>query len=145
MARAYQAGWFVLVMLSVTAGCGGGAYPEVEGVITLNGKPLGNVQVQFLPDPEQDTRGPRSTGVSDKDGRFRLTTDDKRPGAVPGKHRVLVEDLQQWDGIRMGRADSNKPLKPSRLPGRYSDAAKTPLKVEVKSGGEPVKLELTNP
>ena len=134
-----------LVALCATAGCGGVKYEPVEGTITLNGKPLENAQVQFLPDPQQGTKGLRSTGVSDTEGRFKLTCDDGQVGAVPGKHRVLVQDLKQWEGIRPGREDSTKPLKPSRLPTRYTSTTETPLKAEVKAGGEPIKLELTSP
>src|SRR5262249_44947612 len=106
---------------------------------------LDNSQVQFLPDPQQGTKGLRSTGISDKEGRFKLTCDDAKVGAVPGWHRVLVQDLNQWEGIRPGREDANKPLKPSRLPMRYTDAVETPLKVEVKTGGGPIELKLTSP
>jgi hypothetical protein len=137
-----------LLTLSVltAAGCDSGPkLTEVEGVVTFNGKPLGNAQVEFLPDPNQGTTGPRSTGVTDEQGRFNLVCDDQRKGAVIGNHRVLVTDLKQWEGIRPGREDANKPLKPSRLPARYVDAASTPLKAEVKEGGPPIKLDLKSP
>jgi hypothetical protein len=129
------------------AGCGGGTgLTEVEGVVTLNGKPLDDVQIDFLPDPVQETRGPRSSGVSDAQGRFKLVSVDQRPGAVIGTHRVLITDLKQWEGIRIGREDSNKPLKPSRLPDRYTNERQTPFKnIEVKAGGAPIKLDLTSP
>lgn len=133
------------VWAAASVGCGGVKYEPVEGTITLNGKPLDNAQVQFLPDPLQGTKGLRSTGVSDPEGHFKLTCDDGQVGAVPGNHRVLVQDLKQWEGIRPGREDSNKPLKPSRLPTRYTDATQTPLKVEVKPAVGSVKLELTSP
>lgn len=129
------------------AGCGSGLkLTQVDGVVVVNGKPLDQLQVEFLPDPEQKTKGPRSTGICDAQGRFKLTTDDQRPGAVVGKHRVLVTDLKQWEGISPGREDSNKPLKPSRIPQRYSDAAATPFKnIEVKPGGPSIKLDVTSP
>src|SRR5207244_3326530 len=86
------------------AGCGGSTkVVEAEGVVTQNGKPLENVQVEFLPDPNQGTTGLRSTGVTDAQGRFKLTYQDNRSGVVPGKHRVLITDLKQWEGLRPGR------------------------------------------
>lgn len=134
------------VGLLAAGGCSSGPkLTEVEGTATLNGKPLDNAQVEFLPDPEKGTKGPRSTGTTDEQGRFKLASDDKRSGAVVGHHRVLVTDLKQWEGIGPGREDSNKPLKPSRLPQRYTDAASTPLKAEVKAGGPPIVLELKTP
>jgi hypothetical protein len=127
-------------------GCGSGPkLTEVEGTVTLNGKPLGNAEVQFLPDPGKGTAGPRSTGTTDEQGRFHLVCDNQRKGAVVGHHRVLVVDLKQWEGIRPGREDANKPLKPSRVPSRYTDATATPLQVEIKPGGPPVTLEVKSP
>lgn len=127
------------------AGCGGGPkYVDVEGTVTLNGKPFDDAQVQFLPDPVHGAKGLRSTGRTDANGQFKLKTDKGDSGAVVGNHRVLVQDLKQWEGINPGREDMNKPLKPSRLPNKYINASETPLKVEVKAGGGPVKLELTS-
>jgi hypothetical protein len=135
-----------LVFLGVLASGGCGDRTKLVaagGVVTLGGKPLDNVQVEFLPDPEQGTKGLRSTGVTDAQGHFTLTYQDARLGAVPGKHRVLITDMKQWEGIRPGRDDANKPLKPSRVPELYTDVTRTPFKVEVKEGGPPLKLELT--
>ena len=138
---------FIGLIVAVTAGgcSSGNAVTDVEGTVTLNGQPLEGAQVQFLPDPVEGTTGPRSLGATDAQGRFKMTCDDNRSGAVVGKHRVLVVDLKQWEGLKAGREDSNKPLKPSRLPVRDADASQTPFKgIEVKAGGPPIKLELTN-
>jgi hypothetical protein len=137
----------LLTLSLLTAlGCGSGPkLTEVEGTVTLNGKPLSNAEVQFLPDPGKGTVGPRSTGITDEQGRFHLVCDNQRKGAVVGHHRVLVVDQKQWEGLRPGRADANKPLKPSRLPARYTDVTSTPFKVEVKPGGPPVPLEVKSP
>lgn len=142
--------WLPLAFVSAGAltvsGCGGTKLVDVQGTVTLNGKPLDNAQVQFLPDPGQKTAGIRSTGDTDEEGRFKLICDDKRGGAAVGMHRVLVVDLKQWEGIRPGREDSNKPLKPSRIPARYSDALKTPFSsIEVKAQGSPIALDVKTP
>jgi hypothetical protein len=131
----------------VGAGCGGDIkLVEVKGTVTFKGKPLSDAQVEFMPDPDQGTIGPRSTATTDAQGNFKLVCDDQRNGAVPGKHRVTITDLKQWEGIRPGREDANKPLKPSRIPARYADAAQTPFKnIEVKAGVGPIKLEVTSP
>jgi hypothetical protein len=139
--------FFGVVLFGLLAGCSSGSsVTEVEGTVTLNGKPLDNVRVEFLPDPEAKTSGPRSTGVTDAGGRFKLTCENERSGAVVGTHRVTLTDLKQWEGLTAKREDANKPLKPSRLPERYTDVVKTPFRgVEVKPGGPPVKLEVTSP
>jgi hypothetical protein len=135
-----------LALPGLFAGCGGQRLAEVEGTVTLDGKPLENVRVEFLPDPERQTTGPRSTGVTDAQGRFRLVCENQQSGAVVGTHRVLVTDLKQWEGLSARREDADKPLKPSRVPARYTDVGKTPFKsVEVKPNGPPVTLEVTRP
>lgn len=137
-----------LGLLLAAAGCTSRpALAEVEGQVTFNGAPLDNVQVDFLPDPEAQTKGPRSSGVTDKQGKFTLVCEDQRKGAVVGRHRVLIQDLKQWEGLQLGkREDADKPLKPSRIPQRYTDVRETPFKnIEVKRGGEPIKLALTGP
>jgi hypothetical protein len=135
---------FVFLGAWAVGGCGESTkLVETEGLVTQGGKPLANVQVEFLPDPNQGTKGLRSTGVTDAQGRFKLTYQDNRSGAVAGKHRVLITDLKQWEGISPSREDANKPLKPSRVPDLYTDVTRTPLKVEVKAGGPPIKLELS--
>ena len=58
--------WRMLAGLTVlgalaAAGCHRGpALAEVNGTVKLNGKPLNRVIVEFLPDPDQGTSGPRS-------------------------------------------------------------------------------------
>jgi hypothetical protein len=71
-------------------GCGGPALSEAWGTVTLNNQPVPNAEVVFLPDSTQGTEGPRSSAITDAEGRFILRTDDGRPGAVVGKHRVTV-------------------------------------------------------
>lgn len=135
-----------LALAGFVTGCGGTNLAEVEGTVRMGGRPLDNVRVEFLPDPEQGTTGHRSTGVTDAEGRFRLTCENQQPGAVVGTHRVLVTDLKQWEGLKPGREDADKPLKPSRLHPKYTDVLKTPFtRVEVKPGGPPHTFDVTGP
>ena len=64
------------------------SFGPVEGRVTRDGKPLVNFQVIFYPDGPQ--AGPRSTGFTDEDGRYRLQTDTGGDGAVIGPHRVCL-------------------------------------------------------
>ena len=86
---------FGLVLFGLLAGCSSGPnLTEVTGTLTINGKPLDNIRVEFLPDPEAKTNGPRSTGVTDAEGRFKMTCENQRSGAVVGTHRVTLTDLK---------------------------------------------------
>jgi hypothetical protein len=138
---------FTLLSALTAAGCTRGPdYAEVEGTVKLNGKPLPNVRVEFLPDPEQGARGPTSSGVSDKDGRYKLLRDGQRPGAVVGKHRVLIHDLAPYENLPPGRLPDSYKLKPSRVPVRYFDSNQTPLLKEVNAGGlQTIDLEVAVP
>jgi hypothetical protein len=116
------------------AGCDRGpAFAEVSGTLKVDGKPLENVQVEFWP----LASGPRSIGVTDKEGKFTLTSDDgKRTGAVVGPHKVVLIDLAAYADVPLTRSREveNLNLKSSRIPARFSDPNNTPLKQEIVSG-----------
>jgi hypothetical protein len=124
----------------LAAGCGGQApVAPVEGTLKMNGKPLADVKVDFLP----ETSGPRSSGVTDKRGHYTLTCDDNRPGAVVGPHRIVAVDLSVYGDkpIPKGR-EAEVLLKPSRLPAHYGDVTKTPWKKAVNDGNNVIDLDI---
>jgi hypothetical protein len=120
----------------------------VSGVILLNGKPMPDAIVQFVPEQDKNTDGPTSSGTTDEEGRFRLKGDDKygKDGAVVGFHRVVVQDKRSIALPRHMWADRNKrpATPPPRISNRYGEALKTPLRQEVKAGPQNITLELTS-
>jgi hypothetical protein len=125
------------------AGCGGPKLVPVSGTVLVNGKPMGDLRLEFLPDPEQGTQGPRSTATTDQEGHFQLVCEYRsRPGAVVGMHRVVVFDLMRYKGISFAQRKDGDRLKPSRIRVEYENAASTPLKQDVKEGMGPVVLKL---
>ncbi len=71
---------------AATAGCGGGLeLAPASGKVTLDGKPLADAAVNFVP----VDGGPVASGVTDTQGTFSVRTTNK-PGAVPGEHHVTV-------------------------------------------------------
>jgi hypothetical protein len=124
----------------LAAGCGDrAAVAPVSGTLKLKGKPLANVKVDFLP----EKAGPRSSGVTDGNGRYTLTCDDGRPGAVIGPHRVVAVDLSVYGDKPIPRGREEEVLlKPSRVPPGYSDIARTPWKKEVGGGNNVLDLEI---
>ena len=135
------------------AGCNRGPqFAEVTGVVRIKGgQPMANVMVEFLPDSFAGTDGPRSLGVSDEQGRFRLALDDQRPGAVVGKHRVLLRDARPLFSVHLSpkkrddelERNKNNPAFKSRIPARYSDLAQA-MQVEVKAGSQEIDLEVAD-
>lgn len=122
-------------------GCGGDGITIVptEGTVTLDGKPLENVMVEFWPESE----GPRSFASTDAAGHFVLTTDDgKRKGAALGTHRITLKDMTVFNDKFLGRAAENTPNnssgKKNRIADKYSLATSTDLKQVVEKGKENV-------
>lgn len=137
-------------MLALVAGCGGPPLASVEGVVTLGGKPLADVEVQFLPDPAHGTTGPPASAYTDRDGRYRIPAAGT-VGVVVGKHRVCVNDATLMmpgngtdpdDGSPAPAAAKAGPRKP-RLPAVYSDVTRTPFNaIEVRPGTQTLDFAL---
>ena len=138
----------------VTVGCNPSPkLAPVSGKVTLNGKPVGNVRVEFHPDPDAKGTGPSSTATTDSSGQFTLasTGSGGEPGAVIGSHRVILSDLDVYGSVFVGRGNyrhedekgvPKEVPKIPRIPSVYSDLSKTPFKIDVVPGMEPVKLEV---
>jgi hypothetical protein len=115
-------------------------FAPVEGTVTKDGRPLADVQVVFIGDPDAGTQGPRASGITDQDGHYHLHGEllwrergSAQDGAVVGKHRVCITDLQV-------KADT--PEEKRRVPPRYGSFSETPLRVEVQSGPQVIGLDV---
>jgi len=75
--------------LLAVAGCGGGPklYP-VTGTITMNGEPLADAAVQFLPNSTDGSALP-AEGMTGPDGKYTLLT-GAESGAAAGTYQVAV-------------------------------------------------------
>lgn len=70
------------------AGCGRSDVPElaaVSGTVTLNGTPLADAAVQFVP-----VNGRPSSGRTNSSGEYSLMYNDDADGCLPGPCRVLI-------------------------------------------------------
>jgi hypothetical protein len=113
-------------------GCGGPV--DVEGNVTLNGKPLAGAMVVFIP----EGGGAEAGAFTDEDGNFRLNG-TKTEGTLPGEYRVIVSK-KEWppgvtppDPAKMTFASVKS--KRETVPGQYTVQDKTPLRVIVPRGG----------
>jgi hypothetical protein len=132
-------------LLVAAAGCGR-QFGQVEGTVTLDGAPLPDVEVVFVPDPARGNTGNNASAVTDSQGHYRLRSPKEgKDGAAVGLHRVILTDLLMvTDTTAAGvpapagaGAAPPQPLgsKKRRFPTAYGDPTDTPLKdVEVKSG-----------
>lgn len=115
----------ILALVIPLAGCGGSGFEvaPVSGTVTLDGKPVGGLVVNFQPASVKGTTepGPGSYAWTDKDGHFSmaLISTKEYPGAVVGKHRVTLSSPlpdQSPTDDRIPR--SNKPLLPPEHEGK---------------------------
>ncbi len=86
------------LLASTVSGCGGADRYQtvpVSGVVTCQGKPVANGAVSFTPLPEEGRDegkpGRMALGITDAEGRFRLTTYVENDGAIVGRHSVSVD------------------------------------------------------
>lgn len=154
MRRIIRAGG-VLLPLAVAAclvwGCGRGTIPTVEvtGTVTLDGKPLEGAMVGFYP----ASGGPPATGQTDSAGKFTLK-------APAGKAKVSVSKTKAEGEVKVDQAAAGAapagtalsgppvaggappPTPKSVVPAKYTNAENSGIVVEVKSGMQPVTIEL---
>lgn len=136
----------ILILLT---GLGCGASPVgVKGALTVDGKPLANATVMFVP---EDADGKTATGTTDASGAFRLTTFKLNDGAMRGSYKIVVthsepvvipKDIKDVDEQKAYVA--SQPRKPSIVPEKYSHAEQTPLKHRVPQDGD-AKIEIKSP
>ncbi len=160
MSRSYWRCAVGLVAMACLAGCGGagGDRPEtvpVTGTVTLDGTPVAGATVAFSP----SAGGGRSAhGITDANGRFKLTTFEAGDGAMPGSYKVGVsktagpaqaapgtteETPESIDAAYKAAAERGalepgaKPPEPTDLlPSKYKDPAGSGLTAEVTKGGK---------
>jgi len=156
----------LLALAAAAMGCQRGQtwnLAPVEGTVIKGGSPLKGIQMDFMPDIDAGTQGPRAGALTDEAGHYRLRTDNGDDGAVVGKHRVVIHDLEARKGRRGGSARGPQPkdveqmlpanvkrLKgwsksaadASRVPPRYGSFNETPLRVEVQPGPQIIDLQV---
>lgn len=102
-------------------GCGDESkLASVSGVVKVDGKPYKNAIVSFQPVATGGSlnAGMGSTGLTDDDGRFILTTMEGRRGAVIGPHKVRIQtkrdDATAYVDPRVGSDDNPDPDGPKK-------------------------------
>jgi hypothetical protein len=136
-----------------TLGCGptGPGLGRVTGQVTLDGKPLPNVAVTFMPTGEGGT----ASGVTDANGKYELTHASGK-GAPVGKNMVAVTTVQKAQStVDFSQIPSDSPeyakavadaqsgynvVIKEPIPEKYN--SKTVLQFDVKSGSQVINLEL---
>lgn len=119
----------VLAFAAVTIGCSDGRPKRVavSGKVTIDGEPLVQGTVKFVPENARP-----SAGTVDENGRFVLTCYDGNDGAVPGVHRVQVS--------------ANEIISDSKIrwfaPRKYADFRTSEITVEIDEPTDSIVIEL---
>jgi hypothetical protein len=115
----------VLVLAVVLTGCSR-RFPmaEVSGKVTLDGKPLSDATVMFVPE-----KGFAAAGTLQPDGTFRLISGRPGDGAVIGSHKVALMPADPLD---------------TPIPTKFRSAETSGLSVEVKAGKNSFEFDLTS-
>lgn len=140
--------WVLTAMLvMVAAGCSPDGFRrvKVKGVVTLEGKPLANADLRFLPLAD---RGDEAIGLSGADGSFTLASARHGiAGAVPGEYAVIV-NLPEFELQPVDPAEGTAVAPPAGknpIPAVYRSQSQTPLRVTIPEGGGSITIELTVP
>jgi hypothetical protein len=146
--------YLICIGFSLLTGCGR-EFAEVTGTVTLDGKPLDHVEVQFLPDPDKGNAGPTACAYTDDQGRYQLRCDRaNRDGTVVGPHRVCVIDITMIAGpggssggaARRDRAAPGAKAKGPRVPPAYSSVTHTPLRdIDIRPGSQVMNFDIPSP
>ena len=125
---------FVLPAVAALAGCGGAGnkVAMVTGTVTLNGKPLADAMVEFVP---IGGTGSTAFGRTDDNGAYKMEYSRDQSGVFVGKYEVHITTADVY-------VDENeKQIRvPEKVPARYN--SDTELTCEVKPGSNTLDFDL---
>lgn len=113
-----------LVLLAVGCSRGGPEIASVSGRVTMDGKPLPNASVVFIPE-----NGRPAGANTDADGRYVLNFSQGRKGAIPGKSMIRIMTLRD---PTPGEDGKSIPGSKETVPARYNTATELTFDVQAK-------------
>lgn len=128
-----------LLPLLLLAGCNSNPKTlRVTGSVKQAGKPVPDLFVHFEP-----REGRPSWGITDAEGRFTLSYEQKRPGAIPGKHHVWFEYRPRDPKQDMDYRNGTLKLAPefTAILTKYNQKD-SPLNYEIASDGQVIDILL---
>ena len=109
--RLFGAAMTLLVLLISSAGCSRSEVQlaKVTGTVTLDGKPLPDAILRFIP----EGKGRTAIGRTDAEGRYELSYSATAGGAIVGKVRVEITTAEEFENSR-GNTEFTKELIPKK-------------------------------
>jgi hypothetical protein len=154
---------FIFLVFAIGCNSGGTTalplYP-VTGTVKVDGKPLDATSVTLIPTDTSSKMKP-ATGMSDKEGNFKIATNGDR-GAAAGSYKVVLggagisEPTEEKKNLtsqeqaaeamkQQGELIKNKgrpATKKFRFPSEWADPKTTPKTFEVKSGTNTLNIDI---
>lgn len=137
-------------LLGLLSGCGAETAAKglpgtvaVTGVLRMDGKPLSDAVVTFV--PSGATKGVECIGTTSESGTFTLQQIRGGTGAPPGEYRVIVSRLVKKDGTPFKATADEKPIDVGAvesIPPKYSNPGESKLIVTVPAMGGEVPVDL---
>lgn len=131
----------IALVCAAVVGCGGGSISPprtvpASGTVLFKGKPAAGVTVKFLPQFDMGSIQWHPNAVTDKDGKFTLSTGAGGNGAPSGEYKVTFELL------RAGADKAGLDTEIDVWKGKYANPD-TAQKVTISAGGElePFRLD----
>lgn len=119
-----------VTLLAAAVGCSPPEMGPVSGRVTFGGKPVPMAIVCFQP-----KRRPMGVGVTDNDGRYRLSSKARFDGAFGGRHVVTVRPWQLAVGQEpLDPAYTPPPDDRGDIPEKYRIPSTSPLSADVVAG-----------
>ncbi len=129
-----------LCLIACLIGCGDSSGPrtvDAAGVVTLDGSPVEKAQVIFI---DNNSSNPASA-MTDLQGRFSLSLNGEKSGAIPGNYKVQVSKTL-LKSASSGGADVTITY---GLPKKYASVITSGLTCDVPDNGiKDIKLELSS-
>ena len=134
----------IFVLMITGCGSDGPELIPVSGTVTLNGTPIDEVVVTFVP----HHAGKPAMGLTDKQGRFSLSTTELDDGVAVGPYYATVTSIDQGatrpDAQGLSTGLEMHPRQKSIIPERYTLFQTSGLSYEVQDGMEPISIKLTS-
>lgn len=110
---------------------------DVSGTVTVDGKPVPNAVLTFIP-----TGGTTSYGKTNVQGKYKMMFTDTKSGAMVGTHKVEIDvkrfSKEEVAEMKASGMEASADFVP--IPKKYD---KEPLTAEVKRGGNTIDFALT--
>ena len=137
----------IVPLAIVTLGCDSSDLElvPVSGLVTLDGKAVAGAAIVFTP----QKGGRPAWGTTDEQGEFHLTTLEENDGAIVGTHVATVSLREATPMIPTPDGLDAYPDPNARIdniwivPRRYANNKTSPLEVDVYSGMEVVRLDIS--